>query len=119
MKPSMNLVLPIVAGLLLTTSISRPAHAQFLGGGGGFEQMQQMAPMLNMMKKKMGKKRFAMLMRTFGPMMSKMMDGQGGGFGSFNSFGSGGFDMNSMSGMMNPEMIGGMMQMFGGSGGFR
>ena len=124
MKRTWKLVLPIVAGLLLSTNISRPAHAQFAGGGGGggFEQMQQMAPMLNMMKKKMGKKRFAKMMQTMGPMMSNMMDGQGGGgfggmaggFGGMGGgFGGGGFNMSSMSGMMNPEMIGGMMEMFG------
>ena len=42
--------------------------------------MTQMAPMLEMMKAKMGKRRFAMLMRTVGPMMSRMME-NGGGFG--------------------------------------
>jgi len=124
MKHTMKLVLPIAAALVLSSSLARPAHAQFFGGGsGGFEQMQQMAPMLNMMKKKMGKKRFAALMRTFGPMMSKMMDGQGGGFGNFGGFGGGfgggGFDMNAMSGMVNPEMIGGIVEMFGDGGGFR
>ena len=74
MTRMMKLALPIVAGLMLSASLSPAAHAQFAGGG-GFEQMQQMAPMLNMMKKKMGKKRFAMLMRTMGPMMSNMMSG--------------------------------------------
>lgn len=125
MKRTMKLVLPIVAGLILSTNISRPAHAQFAGGGGGgFEQMQQMAPMLNMMKRKMGKKRFAKMMQTFGPMMSEMMDGQGGGgfggggFGGGNFGGGGGFNMGAISGMMNPEMIGSMTQMFGGKGGF-
>ena len=53
MKHAMKLVLPIVAGLILSSNISRPAHAQFAGDG-GFEQMQQFAPMLEMMKKKMG-----------------------------------------------------------------
>jgi hypothetical protein len=114
MKRTMKLVLPIIASLILSSSLSRPAHAQFAGDG-GFEQMQQFAPMLEMMKKKMGKKRFAMMMQTFGPMMSQMMEGQGGGFGNFGGFGGGnGFDMSAMSGMMNPEMIGGMTQMFGG-----
>jgi hypothetical protein len=114
MKRTIKLVLPIIASLILSSSLSRPAHAQFAGDG-GFEQMQQFAPMLEMMKKKMGKKRFAMMMQTFGPMMSQMMEGQGGGFGNFGGFGGGnGFDMSAMSGMMNPEMIGGMTQMFGG-----
>src|SRR5207253_10020964 len=42
--------------------------------------MTQMAPMLEMMKAKMGKRRFGMMMQTMGPMMSQMMEG-GGGFG--------------------------------------
>jgi hypothetical protein len=123
MTRMMKLALPIVAGLMLSASLTPPAHAQFAGGG-GFEQMQQMAPMLNMMKKKMGKKRFAMLMQTMGPMMSNMMSGQGGGFGGGGfggfggGFGGGGFNMGAMSGMMNPEMITGMMGMAGGRGGF-
>ena len=124
MTRMMKLALPIVAGLMLSASLSPAAHAQFAGGG-GFEQMQQMAPMLNMMKKKMGKKRFGMLMRTMGPMMSNMMSGQGGGFGGFGggSFGGGfgggsGFNMSAMSGMINPEMISGMIGMAGGRGGF-
>jgi hypothetical protein len=43
--------------------------------------MTQMAPMLEMMKAKMGKRRFAMMMQTMGPMMSKMTDGGGDGGG--------------------------------------
>jgi hypothetical protein len=68
--------------LLLLTLTTAPAKAQFtgLGGGGGGDMMTQMAPMLEMMKAKMGKRRFAMLMRTVGPMMSRMME-NGGGFG--------------------------------------
>ena len=111
MKRTIKLVLPIIASLILSSSLSRPAHAQFAGDG-GFEQMQQFAPMLEMMKKKMGKKRFAMMMQTFGPMMSQMMEGQGGGFGGFG--GGNGFDMSAMSGMMNPQTIGAMTQMFDG-----
>ena len=114
MKRTIKLVLPIIASLILSSNLSRPAHAQFAGDG-GFEQMQQFAPMLEMMKKKMGKKRFAMMMQTFGPMMSQMMEGQGGGFGNFGGFGGGnGFDMSAMSGMMNPQTIGAMTQMFDG-----
>ena len=43
--------------------------------------MTQMAPMLEMMKAKMGKRRFAAMMQTMGPMMSRMMEGGGGGLG--------------------------------------
>src|ERR1700676_2321170 len=78
--------------LLLFTLASTPAKAQLAGfgggsGGGGGDMMTQMAPMLEMMKAKMGKRRFARMMQTIGPMMSKMMDG-GGGFGGM--LGSGG-----------------------------
>jgi hypothetical protein len=80
--------------LLLFTLTSMPAKAQFtgFGGGGGEDMMTQMAPMLEMMKAKMGKRRFAMLMQTMGPMMSRMMEG-GGGFGGMMGGGgiSGGF----------------------------
>src|SRR3954468_11200826 len=67
--------------LLLFTLTTMPAKAQFAGfgggGGGGEDMMTQMAPMLEMMKAKMGKRRFAMMMQTMGP----MMDGSGGGAG--------------------------------------
>ena len=68
--------------LLLFTLTAVPAKAQFAGfGGGGGDMMTQMAPMLEMMKAKMGKRRFAALMQTLGPMMSRMMEGGGGGLG--------------------------------------
>src|SRR5664279_1498283 len=69
--------------LLLFALTAAPAKAQlggFGGGAGGEDMMTQMAPMLEMMKAKMGKRRFGMLMQTMGPMMSRMMD-NGGGFG--------------------------------------
>jgi|SRR5665213_1059155 len=89
--------------LLLFTLTTAPAKAQFAGlggGGGGGDMMTQMAPMLEMMKARMGKRRFAMMMQTMGPMMSGMMEGGGGGGG----------DMMSM--------IGPLMRManFGGGG---
>jgi hypothetical protein len=64
--------------LLLFTLTSMPAKAQFAGFGGGEDMMTQMAPMLEMMKAKMGKRRFAMMMQTMGPMMGRMMEGGGG-----------------------------------------
>ncbi len=76
--------------LLLFALTSMPAKAQFAGmggmmggGGGGGDMMTQMAPMLEMMKAKMGKRRFAMMMQTMGPMMSGMMEGGGGGMAAW------------------------------------
>ena len=60
--------------LLLFTLTTMPAKAQFGGFGGGgaaANMMTQMAPMLEMMKAKMGKRRFGMMMQTMGPMMSQ------------------------------------------------
>jgi len=129
--------------LLLFTLTSAPAKAQFAGfggGGGGGDMMTQMAPMLEMMKAKMGKRRFAMLMQTIGPMMSGMMDGSGGDFSSMmggggfggmipGNFGGGGipggYGGGDIMGMIGSggggdimSMIGPMMRManFGGGG---
>src|SRR4030081_1523827 len=62
--------------LLLFTLTTVPAKAHFggFGGGGGGDMMTQMAPMLEMMKAKMGKRRFGAMMQTMGPMMSRMME---------------------------------------------
>jgi len=96
--------------LLLFALTSAPAKAQiggFGGGGGGEEMMTQVAPMLEMMKAKMGKRRFAMLMQTMGPMMSQMMEN--GGFGGM--MGGGGF-----GGMVPGGYGGGVPGGFGGGG---
>ena len=108
-----------------------PAHAQFggFGGGGGSgDMMTTMAPMLEMMKAKMGEKRFGQLMQTMGPMAEKMMGdgggfggmgggfgGMGGGFGGMGGMGAGGFDMASMSQFISPAMISSMVSMGKGS----
>jgi hypothetical protein len=118
-----------LAALLLASSMATPARAQFGGGGDGMAQMEQMAPMLNMMKRHMGKKRFAQLMQTVGPMFAG--DGGGGGFGGGGfggggfdmggfgggGFGGGGFHMGSMMGMMGSMDMGAMMGMFSGGSG--
>jgi hypothetical protein len=99
------------AAVLAALTFAAPAHAQF--GGMDMSQMQQQfTPMLEMMKQKMGKKRFGQLMQTMGPMMSQMMDGQGGG-GGLGGFGggAGGFDMSQMMSMM-----GSMKGLMGGGG---
>lgn len=63
-----------------------PAHAQFEGAGDQMAQfapmMEQLAPMLQMMKGKIGKKRMGQMMQMVGPMMSSMMASGGGDFTS-------------------------------------
>ena len=76
--------------LVLFALTLTPAKAQFGGGGGGQDMMTQMAPMLEMMKAKMGKKRFGALMQTMGPMMSRMTENGGGGLGGLGSLMGGG-----------------------------
>jgi hypothetical protein len=110
--------------LLLFALTTAPAKAQFTGfggGGSGGDMMTEMAPMLEMMKAKMGKRRFGMMMQTMGPMMSRMMEGGGGfggmiggggspgGFGGGASFAPDGYGM----GMGGGDVMG----MLGGGGG--
>ena len=116
-----KVVCQAAALLLAFTLTAAPAKAQmgFSGGGGG-DMMTQMAPMLEMMKAKMGKRRFATMMQTMGPMMSQMMEGGGGGFGGM--MGGGGIP-GGFGGGYAPEGYGlGMgggnfMGMLGGGGG--
>ena len=108
--------------LLLFTLSTVPAKAQF-GGGGGEDMMTQMAPMLNMMKAKMGKRRFGMMMQTMGPMMSRMMQNGGGGFGGMLGGsggipgGFGGGTTYAADGYGTSMGGGGFTGMLGGSGG--
>jgi hypothetical protein len=84
--------------LLLFALTTMPAKAQFPGrGGGGDDMMTQMAPMLEMMKAKMGKRRFGQMMQTMGPMMGRMMEGGGGG-GFGGMMGGGGMPGGMMGG---------------------
>ncbi|MBR0875650.1 hypothetical protein ABIF65_008277 [Bradyrhizobium japonicum] len=115
MRGADKVICQAAAVLLLFSISSAPAKAQFLGGGGagGEDMMTQMAPMLEMMKAKMGKRRFAMLMQTMGPMMSRMMENGGGGLGSLG----GGFGAPNYGGY-TPMGAGGTMPMgLGGMGG--
>ena len=122
-----KVVCQVATLLLLFTLTSMPAKAQFAGGGGGQDMMTQMAPMLEMMKAKMGKRRFAMMMQTMGPMMGRMMEGGGGSLGGMMGGGiPGGFGGGYMpegfgvsSGGMNAGGMGGgdFMSMLGGAGG--
>ena len=115
------------AALMMVAVQAAPAKAQVAGGGG--DMMTQMAPMLDMMKAKLGKKRFGMLMQTMGPMMSKMMDGSGGGFGGMNLGGFGGTNFGSFGGGATQfagtpyigdtsSFGGGSLPFAGGAGGF-
>ena len=137
MRGADKVICQAAAVLLLFSISSTPARAQFLGGGGagGQDMMTQMAPMLEMMKAKMGKRRFAMLMQTMGPMMSRMMENGGGGLGGMIGGGGlaggnlgGGFGAPNYGagyapmGSTMPMGIGGMgggdiMGMLGGAGG--
>ncbi|MDA9498538.1 hypothetical protein [Bradyrhizobium sp. CCBAU 11357] len=130
MRGADKVICQAAAVLLLFSISSVPARAQFLGGGGagGEDMMTQMAPMLEMMKAKMGKRRFAMLMQTMGPMMSRMMENGGGlggmmGGGSFGGgFGAPNYGYTPMGGGTMPVGIGNMgggdiMGILGGSGG--
>ncbi|SFV18785.1 hypothetical protein [Bradyrhizobium arachidis] len=113
MRGADKVICQAAAVLLLFSISSAPAKAQFLGGGaaGGEDMMTQMAPMLEMMKAKMGKRRFAMLMRTMGPMMSRMMENGGGGFGG----GLGGLAGGNLGGGFGAPNYGGYMPMGGGT----
>ena len=121
MKGADKVVCQAAAVFLLFAITAAPANAQLGfggGGGGGEDMMTQMAPMLEMMKARMGKRRFAMLMQTMGPMMAQMMEGGGGGFGSM--MGGGGYGATipgaTIPGAMGGGDISGMMGMLGGGG---
>lgn len=135
MRGADKVICQAAAVLLLFSMTSVPANAQFAGfggggGAGGGDMMTQMAPMLEMMKAKMGKRRFAMLMQTMGPMMSGMAENGGGGLGGMMGGGGlggmmgggfGGAGMGGYGGYM-PTSMGGMgggdiMGILGGGGG--
>ncbi|UVO36621.1 hypothetical protein KUL72_36125 [Bradyrhizobium arachidis] len=119
MRRADKVICQAAAVLLLFSISSAPAKAQFagLGGGvGGEDMMTQMAPMLEMMKAKIGKRRFAMLMQTMGPMMSRMMENGGGAMGGLGGLGAPNYGAGYAP--MNGGMGGGdIMGMLGGAGG--
>jgi hypothetical protein len=131
MRGADKVICQAAAVFLLFAMTSAPAKAQFGGmmggGGGGEDMMTQMAPMLEMMKAKMGKRRFAMMMQTMGPMMSGMKDGSGGGMGGMIPGGMipGGMGGGDIMGMLGGggggdimSMIGPMMRMANFGGGY-
>ena len=116
MRGADKVICQAAAVLLLFSVASTPAKAQFLGGGaGGEDMMTQMAPMLEMMKAKMGKRRFAMMMQTMGPMMSRMMENGGGGLGGMiGGGGIGGLAGGNFGGGFGAPNYGGYAPMSGG-----
>jgi hypothetical protein len=119
------LALSLSHGPAQAQSEEAPAQApsEEVGGLGDFtggnDMMTKMAPMLDTMKQKLGKRRFEQLMKTVGPIATNMM-GEGGSFGGFNfnnlgggSFG--GFDFDSLGGgNWGGFDIGGLSSGFGG-----
>ncbi|RXH00128.1 hypothetical protein EAS61_10725 [Bradyrhizobium zhanjiangense] len=141
MRGADKVICQAAAVLLLLSIASSPAKAQFAGfgggGAGGEDMMTQMAPMLEMMKAKMGKRRFAMLMQTMGPMMSRMMENGGGGvggmmgggfgapnYGGYIPMGGGGYMPTGLGGMGGGDVMAMIPQLMrlantGGGGGHR
>jgi hypothetical protein len=102
-----KIVCQAAALLVLFALTLTPAKAQFGGGGGGQDMMTQMAPMLEMMKAKMGKKRFGALMQTMGPMMSRMTENGGGDLGGLGGLTGGGELMSMVPQLMSIANVGG------------
>jgi len=115
---------PLAVALALALG-SAPAHAQLFKEE-DMGQMKQFAPMFEMMKHTMGKKRYGAMMRKMGPMMARMGNnggGSGGGFGEAATGGgeAGGFDLGGFSGGsfggFSGGDFGGIANMFGSGGG--
>ncbi len=123
-----TLTLASSALTLLLLSVTTPANAQYVGAANPYfpgvssgysqpfgmgpstgidpmQQMEQFAPMLEMLKKRMGKKRFGQLMQAVGPMMEQMMTSQGSASGPYGAFGGQSFDPARMATMITPETI--------------
>jgi hypothetical protein len=109
MKPVFKLACPLALAIALALP-SAPANAQ-LGG----DQMRQIAPMIGMIKKKMGRKRYGQLMQTVGPMMSRMMQQGGGSSGLGGGLGG----LGDLSGLIGGYGFGGFGGGRNGGGGSR
>lgn len=110
MTRALKFAQPALAVLLL--SLATPASAQFAGAD-EFQQMERFAPVLEVVKQRMGKKRFGQLMQTVGPVMDQMMAGQGSATGSYGAFGGAhGFDVGRMATMIDGQTIAGLVEAF-------
>ncbi len=117
MKRALKIAQPAALAAVLL-SVATPASAQFAGTD-EFQQMEQFAPVLELMKQRMGKKRFGQLMQTVGPMMDQMMTNQGSATGGFGAFGgpqgfggTQGFDVGRMASLIDAQTIVGLVQAF-------
>jgi hypothetical protein len=96
-----------LAVIAVLVSAGAPAKAQLAGMDEG--QMPQFAPLLEVMKEKMGKRRFGQLMQAMGPMILQVEEQ--GGFSALTGGtmpGVGGLDTAQMIGMIGPmtDLIG-------------
>ena len=110
MKHVLKLAQPALAVLLL--SLATPAGAQ-VAGADGFQQMERFAPVLEIVKQRMGKERFGQLMQTVGPMVDPLLTGQGTGTGGSGAFGGQGFDAGRLATLVDGQTIAGLVQAFG------
>jgi uncharacterized membrane protein YgcG len=119
----------LLAFLLAVCLIQSPARAQSAGygGDGDDDMMTTMAPVLNVMKRKLGKRRFTRLMQTVGPMIEN--DGGEGGFGGGyrggyggyglggGGFNFGGFDLGGIGQYITPDTVSSVVSLALSSGG--
>jgi hypothetical protein len=97
---------------VLLLSIATPASAQFAGSD-EFQQMERFAPVLEIVKQRMGKERFGRLMQTVGPMVDPLLTDQGTGTGSYGALGGPGFDAGRLATLVDGQTIAGLVQAFG------
>ena len=112
MRRILKFAQPALAVLLL--GMSTPARAQ-VAGANDLQTMEQFAPMLEMMKRQMGKKRFGQLMQTVGPIMDQVTTGEGSGAApGYGGFGDGrGFDIGGIATLVDAQTIAGLVEAFG------
>lgn len=133
-------VTPLLAAALAWVIFQAPAQAQSLEQHASGDLMAVMAPMVGMMKNKIGNRRFARMIRVVGPMAAGMMSNGGfnggGGAPNFDMIGTGipggapiatdnemvmnggGYGIGGISGMpgLDQIMSGGMIQSLIGMG---